>query len=106
MANRLGYMSFSALILGLWLLPGVVWSSAPNLNSEKDPMESVHLCDYPQHDSSWIDMDLITNVDSLKKCVELGRSARSQSKVKIRQPLSKVSYAIENDRIASFIEDN
>jgi len=90
------------------VLPFVSESIYQNLvvNSEQGPMESVHLCDYPKHDSSWIDMDLIINVDSLKKCVELGRSARSQSKVKIRQPLSKVSYAIENDRIASFFEDN
>ena len=56
------------------------------------------------HDESLIDQDIIEKVDSLKRVVELGRSARNQSKVKIRQPLSKVSYAIENDEMSNFID--
>ena len=72
------------------------------INSEDNPEESVHLCDYPLSEESWIELDLIRNVDALKKCVELGRSARSQSNIKIRQPLSKVSYAIEDDNISRF----
>ena len=76
------------------------------VNSEADATESVHLCDYPDADESWIDMDLIMKIDALKTCIELGRSARSQSNVKIRQPLSKVSYALEDNRIAEFFKDN
>jgi isoleucyl-tRNA synthetase len=75
-------------------------------NSEIEAVESLHLCDYPKPDESWIDLDLIANVDSLKKLVELGRSARNQSNQKIRQPLSKVSFAVENDQIALFIMKN
>ena len=74
------------------------------VNLEPDAPESVHLCDYPLHDESLIDQDIIQKVDSLKRVVELGRSARNQSKVKIRQPLSKVSYAIENDEMSKFID--
>ena len=76
------------------------------VNSEEKYSESVHLCDYPLSDDSWIDKDLILKVDALKKCVELGRSARSKSKIKIRQPLSKVSYAIEDNKVAKFFLDN
>ena len=76
------------------------------VNSEEKYPESVHLCDYPLSDDSWIDKDLISNVDALKKCVELGRSARSKSKIKIRQPLSKVSFAIEDNQVAQFFLDN
>ena len=74
------------------------------VNLDPDAPESVHLCDYPLHDESLIDQDVIEKVDSLKRVVELGRSARNQSKVKIRQPLSKVSYAIENDDMSNFID--
>ena len=74
------------------------------VNINPDAPESVHLCDYPLHDESLIDQDIIEKVDSLKRMVELGRSARNQSKVKIRQPLSKVSYAIENDEMSNFID--
>ena len=74
------------------------------VNLDPDAPESVHLCDYPLHDESLIDQDIIQKVDALKRVVELGRSARNQSKVKIRQPLSKVSYAIENDETSNFID--
>jgi isoleucyl-tRNA synthetase len=90
------------------VLPFVSETIYQNLvrNSEIEAVESIHLCDYPKPDESWIDLDLIANVDSLKKLVELGRSARNQSNQKIRQPLSKVSFAVENDQIALFIMNN
>ena len=75
-------------------------------NSEESTVESIHLCAYPEPISSWIDDDLINNMDALKKCVELGRSARSTSKIKIRQPLSKVYFAIVDDRMSEFILEN
>ena len=75
-------------------------------NSEMRSHESVHLCDYPKPEKNWIDEDLIKNVDALKKFVELGRSARNSSGVKIRQPLSKVLYALEDKDIAEFIYEN
>ena len=76
------------------------------INSEPKSPESVHLCDYPKSNEKWIDMELIKNVDSLKRFVELGRSARSKSKIKIRQPLEKVSYAIEDNGVAEFFMEN
>ena len=90
------------------VLPFVSETIYQNLvrNSENSRVESVHLCDFPVADEIWIDQDLVRNVDALKKCVELGRSARSQSNIKIRQPLSKMSYAIEDNRIATFFEEN
>ena len=90
------------------VLPFVSETIYQNLvrNSENATVESVHLWDFPAADETWIDQDLVRNVDALKKCVELGRSARSQSNIKIRQPLSKVSYAIEDNRIAAFFEEN
>ena len=56
---------------------------------DPDAPESVHLCDYPLHDESLIDQDIIEKVDSLKRVVELGRSARNQSKVKINNHCQK-----------------
>ena len=40
----------------------------------------------------------------MKKVIELGRSGRNESGIKVRQPLSTLYYALENDKIASFIE--
>ena len=56
-------------------------------NSDKNSLESVHLCDYPIAIKEYINKNLIKNVDALKKTIELGRSARSISDFRIRQPL-------------------
>ena len=76
------------------------------VNSDSNAKESVHLCDFPEPVDDWINQELIINVDSLRKFVELGRSARSKSKVKIRQPLGKVSFAIEDNKVADFFIQN
>jgi len=75
------------------------------VNLDSEAPESVHLCDYPEPEIDLIDDDIIQKVDSLKRVVELGRSARNQSKVKIRQPLLKVLYAIEDNETSNFIHD-
>ncbi|SVA03467.1 uncharacterized protein METZ01_LOCUS56321, partial [marine metagenome] len=67
-----------------------------------DTCESVHLTDFPDENEKWINDDLIKKVDTLKKLVELGRSARSDSNQKIRQPLAKVLFALEDDDLANF----
>jgi len=90
------------------ILPFITENIYQNLikNSESSAPESVHLCDYPTPEKSYIDHQLMKNVDSLKKCVELGRSARSQNNIKIRQPLGKVLFAIEDNEIADFFSQN
>ena len=75
-------------------------------NTDPNAHESVHHSDFPVENDKWINEDLIKKVDTLKKLVELGRSARSQSKQKIRQPLPKVLFAMENDDLANFVMEN
>ena len=53
-----------------------------------------------------IDVQIIKKVDALKRMVELGRSARNQSKQKIRQPLMKASFAVEDNDTADFIMEH
>ena len=90
------------------ILPFITEKIYQNLvrNLDEEAPESIHLCDYPEQNHDLIDEDLMEKVDGLKKLVELGRSARNQSNMKIRQPLSQLSYAIENDAISSFVEEN
>ena len=90
------------------VLPFVSETIYQNLvrNSDDNSLESVHLCEYPVSNKDYIDKDLIKNVDALKKTVELGRSARNSSEIRIRQPLSKALFAVEDDQIAKFILEN
>jgi isoleucyl-tRNA synthetase len=63
--------------------------------------DSVHLCDFPQPDAALRDEGLEAEMDTIRRTVELGRAARAQAKVKMRQPLSKaVIVASEAERAA------
>ncbi len=89
-------------------LPFVTENIYQNLvrNSVSNANESVHLCDFPVVDEEKIDKALMNQVDSMRKLVELARSARSKANLKIRQPLAKLSYFVEDETIVAFIEKN
>ncbi len=50
---------------------------------------SVHLTDFPISQSALIDLDLNAQVAMTRRVVELGRAARAESGIKIRQPLQR-----------------
>ena len=52
--------------------------------------ESVHLAAYPVADEALIDADVEAPMDLVRDLVSLGRSAREDGGIKVRQPLSKV----------------
>ncbi len=62
-------------------------------NLEPQSEESVHLANFPISISSEIDTKLASSVRLSRRLVELGRAARAESKVKIRQPLSRALVA-------------
>ncbi len=56
--------------------------------------ESVHLCDYPAGDDQPIDEQLSQRMDQLREVTSLGRAARMEARLKVRQPLSKVEVIL------------
>ena len=60
-----------------------------NLVKSIDPEapESIHLCDYPISDASFIDAELEEQMDEVLKIVVLGRAARNEANIKNRQPI-------------------
>jgi len=50
---------------------------------------SVHLTDFPASDASLVDTQLNEQVAMTRRVVELGRAARAESAIKIRQPLQR-----------------
>jgi isoleucyl-tRNA synthetase len=56
----------------------------------KDAPESVHLADFPVADKSKIDKKLAADTKLAMKISSLGRAARSEAGIKVRQPLAKV----------------
>lgn len=54
---------------------------------------SVHLADYPRYQEELIDANVEERMDLARSLVGLGRSAREQVKIKVRQPLNKILVA-------------
>jgi len=57
--------------------------------ADSGAVASVHLTDFPVADSSLINTGLNEQVAMTRRVVELGRSARAESAIKIRQPLQR-----------------
>ena len=55
---------------------------------------SVHLCDFPTGDFAQPDRTLNERMGLLRQIASLGRSARMESKLKVRQPLSRVEVTL------------
>jgi isoleucyl-tRNA synthetase len=60
-------------------------------------LDSVHLCDFPEPDAAREDRELEGRVDAVRRAVELGRAARAQARVKVRQPLAKAVIVAAGD---------
>ncbi|RMF44288.1 MAG: isoleucine--tRNA ligase [Planctomycetota bacterium] len=56
--------------------------------------ESVHLCDYPLGDPQRCDRLLAERMQVLREIASLGRSARMEAKLKVRQPLQRVEVSL------------
>ena len=57
--------------------------------TEADEDESVHLADWPAADIAHIDADLEAQMALARRLTSLGRAARGEASVKVRQPLSR-----------------
>ena len=65
-----------------------VWQELVIPADKQTPL-SVHLTDFPIADKSLINTELNSQVALTRRLVELGRACRSESAIKIRQPLSR-----------------
>lgn len=67
--------------------------------------ESVHLCDYPVPDVSRIDA-LGERMKLLREIGSLGRAARMDAKLKVRQPLSLVEVILADNSHQQWLEEH
>ncbi|KAI4453084.1 soleucyl-trna synthetase [Holotrichia oblita] len=80
-------------------------------NFNKTESESIHLCKYPVEDKKFINTKLEGDMEITYNFCELGRSARSTSNIKIRQPLGKAYVTVAksdfklSDEFAQIIKD-
>ena len=62
---------------------------------DADAPESIHLCDYPEVNETWIDKDLEANMEELLEIVVLGRACRNTANIKNRQPIGTMYVKAE-----------
>ena len=97
-ADALNTLYYCLKNLTLLLAPMVpfisehVWQELVRI-AESGQVESVHLAEFPISNPKLIDEELSNSVALSRRLVELGRSARAESKVKIRQPLGRALIA-------------
>ena len=62
---------------------------------DKDAPISIHLCDYPVCDESFVDEKLEKEMEEVLSIVVLGRSVRNSANIKTKQPLSRMIVKAE-----------
>jgi len=65
---------------------------------------SVHLCDYPQAKTEWINSELSADMAVVLRLVSLGLAARNQVKIKVRQPLAEMKVQAQDERVQRVLE--
>jgi isoleucyl-tRNA synthetase len=68
--------------------------------------ESVHLCDYPELDTAVVDNSLSARMATLREIASLGRSARMNAKLKVRQPLLGVEVILVDTEHQKWLESH
>ena len=59
--------------------------------------QSVHLTDWPVWNPALLNRQLVFEMDIVQQVVGLGRSAREESRVRVRQPLSRMLVSVASD---------
>jgi isoleucyl-tRNA synthetase len=77
-------------------LAETLWQNLAGSLGDSVP-QSVHLCDYPVADEAVINETLSAQMELAREVSSLGRSARMNAKLKVRQPLAKVEVILASD---------
>ena len=68
-------------------------------------LESVHLEEFPVYDEKLIDEKVEEKMDLVRDICSLGRFAREEAKIKVRQPISELILAYDNKHLVETLED-
>ena len=86
-------------------LSDYMWQSLAGVFGDR-VRESVHLCDYPVVNPELKDDGLSSRMATLREIASLGRSARMNEKLKVRQPLQKVEVVLGDNTFKQWLESH
>ena len=85
------YKTTYEVLLGLSkLIAPIVPYLSEEIYQNLTGLESVHLEDFPVYSDKYIDDEVEAKMDLVRSLISLGRNAREEAKIKVRQPISKV----------------
>ncbi len=101
MDKMAGYSTMYETFLGLTKMlapftPFIAEEMFQNLHTE-DMKESVHLCDYPTYEKTYVDEELEEGMQQIRTLVEVGRALRSKIGIKVRYPLSQATLVCSKE---------
>ncbi|MCF8357551.1 MAG: isoleucine--tRNA ligase [Prolixibacteraceae bacterium] len=70
----------------------------------KQPMQSVHISDFPKYNAALIDKELEEKMDLAQKISSLVLGLRRKEKLKVRQPLAKIMIPVLNQKFKEQVE--
>jgi isoleucyl-tRNA synthetase len=86
-----------------------MWQNLAVAPFGKRTLESVHLCDFPTGESARgeaIDEQLSEQMAVVREISSLGRAARTNARLKVRQPLAKVEVILADSTQQPWLEDH
>lgn len=67
--------------------------------------DSVHLCDFPKANLSLVNDKIENKMDLVRDLISLGRNAREEVKIKVRQPISEVLIDGKNEELIGDLKE-
>ena len=86
-------------------LAEALWRNLAGVFGER-AIKSVHLCDYPTADKDLIDDQLSQRMALLREIASLGRAARMENRLKVRQPLAKVQVILVSQEHQAWLSEH
>ena len=96
------YQTTYEVLLGISKLIAPIASfTAEELYQKLTGNKSVHLENYPTYEEKYINESIEKRMDLIRDLISLGRNAREESKIKVRQPISEAIIDGHNESLIS-----
>jgi len=69
-----------------------------------DDKTSIHLTDWPLANQEWQDANLESEMEIVRRAVELGHAVRKEQQIRVRQPLSEAKIKIPPDQMPRSVD--
>jgi isoleucyl-tRNA synthetase len=72
--------------------------------SDADAPTSIHMANWPEYHEERMDRLLLSEIEVVQRIVALGRAARNETSLKVRQPLSRILVRVPDERASRAVQ--